>query len=493
MAQASTSRLGICQTCHTNPARYSCPACSFPSCSLACSTSHKTAKECTGIAPPVWSRSIQANEMDWGSLMRDQSYIAGVGRAIEEVGRQLVGDKLIPQGRRLGADETVRLDERSEKEDKLVREARNQGVELMLLPKGMSKRLKNGTRWDAKKQQLEWTIDVTFQPRPTADRTAPEPESTSVTIGPIPSSKTLQAVLQNALTTRDKKGKGKEVDPEEATWRLAQRAWLEAFAEPVMQGHVLEVPEEMDSVDLTEDRVIEEGIITEEGSQTEAVREEGESGDPEEKAANQEDAPAEEETAGAAPPIKETKPEPPSTRRAPPSDDSPFILLLAFHARPVYPETRPDGSQPSPPAKSPGRSVYQIQPDSAITLRETIAGSTLLEHPSFEIWPKETFLRQKLLGKIKVVDQPRESHVRERAQRTWDRGRGRGSVRGRGSFTDRGRGRGRGGGGGHTSSNGYGPGSSRMDDNRSQDSGWGKRSHGNAEQHGDSKRMRTEP
>ena len=150
MAQASTSRLGICQTCNTTPARYSCPACSFPSCSLPCSTSHKSVRNCTGIAPPVWSKPIQANEMNWGSLMRDQSYIAGVGRVVEDVGRQLVGDKLIPQGRRLGADETVRLDERSEKEDKMVREARNQGVELMLLPKGMSKRQKNATRWDAK-------------------------------------------------------------------------------------------------------------------------------------------------------------------------------------------------------------------------------------------------------------------------------------------------------------------------------------------------------
>lgn len=82
--------------------------------------------------------------------MRDQSYIAGVGRAIEQVGKQLVDEKLIPQGRRLGADETVRLDERSDKEDKMVREARNQGVELMLLPKGMSKRQKNLTRWDPK-------------------------------------------------------------------------------------------------------------------------------------------------------------------------------------------------------------------------------------------------------------------------------------------------------------------------------------------------------
>jgi len=90
--------------------------------------------------------------------MRDQSYIAGVGRAIEQVGRELVGEKLIPQGRKLGADETVRLDERSDKEDKMVREARNQGVELMLLPKGMSKRLKNSTRWDMKYVSLSLSL-----------------------------------------------------------------------------------------------------------------------------------------------------------------------------------------------------------------------------------------------------------------------------------------------------------------------------------------------
>jgi hypothetical protein len=86
--------------------------------------------------------------------MRDQSYIAGVGRQVEETGRNLVQDKVIPQGRGAGRDgkeaEQNRLDERSDKEDRMVREARNEGVELILLPKGMSKRLKNGTRWDQK-------------------------------------------------------------------------------------------------------------------------------------------------------------------------------------------------------------------------------------------------------------------------------------------------------------------------------------------------------
>ena len=81
--------------------------------------------------------------------MRDQSYISGVGRKAEEIGKQLVGEKLIPQGRRV--DETAgRLDDKTEREEKLVRDAREEGVELVLLTKGMSRRVRNGSRFDQK-------------------------------------------------------------------------------------------------------------------------------------------------------------------------------------------------------------------------------------------------------------------------------------------------------------------------------------------------------
>lgn len=80
--------------------------------------------------------------------MRDQSYISGVGRLAEETGKNLVGAGLIPKGRNGG--ENGVLDDRSEKEDKLVSVARSAGVNLVLLPKGMSRRSKNASRWDLK-------------------------------------------------------------------------------------------------------------------------------------------------------------------------------------------------------------------------------------------------------------------------------------------------------------------------------------------------------
>lgn len=144
-----SSRLGECASVGcTRPALYRCPACSFPSCSLACSTSHKLAISCTGIASPIWSKHITAREWGWGTLMRDQSYISGVGRLAEETGKNLVGAGLIPKGRNGG--ENGVLDDRSEKEDKLVSVARSAGVNLVLLPKGMSRRSKNASRWDLK-------------------------------------------------------------------------------------------------------------------------------------------------------------------------------------------------------------------------------------------------------------------------------------------------------------------------------------------------------
>lgn len=154
---ASTSRLGLCSACSVQVALYRCPRCSFPSCSLKCSTSHKVSTSCTGVAAPVWSKPLLANELNWGSLMRDHSYLSGVSRLAEEMGRELVQNGLIPEGSRTRYAETdeatgsgTRLDDMTDKEARLVREARREGVRLLLLPKGMSRRAKNASKWDHK-------------------------------------------------------------------------------------------------------------------------------------------------------------------------------------------------------------------------------------------------------------------------------------------------------------------------------------------------------
>lgn len=91
-------------------------------------------------------------------MMRDQSYISGLGRVAEDVGRNLVKADLIPAGNGGRGDDRgeggsgggARLDEKSDKELRLVREAEREGVRLVLLPKGMERRRINGSRWDPK-------------------------------------------------------------------------------------------------------------------------------------------------------------------------------------------------------------------------------------------------------------------------------------------------------------------------------------------------------
>ena len=38
----------LCQICHTNPHKYTCPRCSIRTCSVDCVKRHKQEKECSG-------------------------------------------------------------------------------------------------------------------------------------------------------------------------------------------------------------------------------------------------------------------------------------------------------------------------------------------------------------------------------------------------------------------------------------------------------------
>lgn len=424
---SSNSRLGICQTCDTEPARYKCPACSFPSCSLACSTAHKQAQGCSGVAPPVWSRPLQANEMTWGSLMRDQSYIAGVNRAVEDVGRQLVADKVIPQGRgavrSADGQDVVRLDERNDKEERLVREARRDGVDLVLLPKGMSKRVKNGTRWDPKyallslseaglpliplanprHKRLEWTVEVAFQPRPSTEPSSASTPPTVITTVPQPTTSSIHAVLTSALGSRDKKGKGKALEPEEEAWVLAQKAWVETFkpsttpvTAPAQESAPASEAADEDPVDAADEGAEPAPALPEEATGDAALPEVSE--------------------VAADPTVTSTEHPAPAEPAPAPADDAPFVLLLALYIRASPPSDNGYSNAPpsSTPARPPAREVYLVTPTASLTLRESLAGATLLETPLFEVWPRETFLRQQLLGRIKLVERPSEDEMQAR-------------------------------------------------------------------------------
>ena len=140
----------VCGSC-SKAARYRCPACSFSSCSLQCSKNHKLSLSCSGVAPPIWSKPIPSKDFGWGELLRDQCYIATVGRYAEQIGRNLVEDKLIPDLKQLREEgDEGRLDTFAYKDGQLIKEARKEGVKVKLLSRGMLKRVENKSRYDFK-------------------------------------------------------------------------------------------------------------------------------------------------------------------------------------------------------------------------------------------------------------------------------------------------------------------------------------------------------
>lgn len=78
--------------------------------------------------------------------MRDESFLAGVGRKLVDVGRKIVAQKLQPDEKH----PRERLDERTQAEWKLVNGARQEGVRLALMPKGMSTKKANRSFWSQK-------------------------------------------------------------------------------------------------------------------------------------------------------------------------------------------------------------------------------------------------------------------------------------------------------------------------------------------------------
>ncbi|KAK4049103.1 Box C/D snoRNA accumulation [Microbotryomycetes sp. JL221] len=363
---------------------------------VKCSRQHKLASNCTGIAAPLWSVPIQANEFSWGQLMRDQSFISNVGRQVEQVGRQLVGNKLIPQGNKVLSP--ARLDERNEREDKLVKEARNNQIELVLLPRGMSKRQRNNSKWNSKIKCLEWATEVVLHSNPADSSTNPT-NTFSIISGPHPSNTTtLYDIVKAALTSRDKKGKSKAVtDDNERLFRQTQWQWLQTF-QPVMK----ETNEKTD--DETKDK-------------SSQIQDDKDSNcDVDEEIANG------------------------------------FLLLLALYTpapRPNWKDRTDDGegledhdsSEQPPEHQQSGNLQTDVRPakrycimSPSSTLGSMLTGSTLLEFPTFELITIQDFISKKAKGLIQVVDRlsklpDRDSRVNHGVSR-WERGSTRGRGRG---------------------------------------------------------------
>ncbi|KAJ3788828.1 hypothetical protein GGU10DRAFT_261857 [Lentinula aff. detonsa] len=188
-SSASNPSQSLCKVCNARYAIYTCPRCKIRTCSLPCSSSHKSATNCSGERDK--SAFVNMKDYTWGTLMSDYTYLEDVGRKVADWGATISkGAYTIPQtgrdahgmkgrgmrgGRgqyrgRGGASGVPKT-----KRDVLKMQLEMQDVSMDLLPPGMEKRQHNQSIWDFKNQTALLTIEFKFYPPqdPTSSKQMP--------------------------------------------------------------------------------------------------------------------------------------------------------------------------------------------------------------------------------------------------------------------------------------------------------------------------------
>ena len=147
------SELRICALC-TTPARYKCPRCAIPTCSLPCSRKHKQDTKCTGERDKV--HYVPMNAYGWGTMMRDYCYLEDVGRKVSEWGSEIVRGGYMDN---IGASKAASARKYSSgrkptrgksKRDVLKDHLETLDIDVELLPVGMERRNLNQSTFDQK-------------------------------------------------------------------------------------------------------------------------------------------------------------------------------------------------------------------------------------------------------------------------------------------------------------------------------------------------------
>ena len=131
----------FCQMCAKELAKYRCPACALRSCSAVCAARHKVARGCNGRRDPA--AAVPAAALGEAVLQSDYAFLEDVARAAGAARRAAAGGlgtmlapggalPLLPPARHL-----------------LLRAARARGVNLRLLPPGMTRAADNTSAWFA--------------------------------------------------------------------------------------------------------------------------------------------------------------------------------------------------------------------------------------------------------------------------------------------------------------------------------------------------------
>ncbi|XP_043715241.1 box C/D snoRNA protein 1-like [Telopea speciosissima] len=144
-----SKQTSLCEECKLNTPKYRCPGCSIRSCSLPCVKSHKQRTGCTGKR--LRTQVVPLSLFDDNLLISDYNFLEEAKGAAESAQRMRYG--------KFGSFH-FKLPFKL----KILRNAAGRRkTRLLLLPRGMSNREKNQSRYVQKKDSIFWTIEWRFQ------------------------------------------------------------------------------------------------------------------------------------------------------------------------------------------------------------------------------------------------------------------------------------------------------------------------------------------
>jgi hypothetical protein len=163
----STGKSGQCVFCPDCVAIYTCPRCATRTCSLLCSTAHKTRTGCSGVREKA--KFVPMNRYTCGTMMDDYVFLEDMNRKVGEWGQDIARGgygyghargRGTLQGRRGGGrgaktgpppGKTWSSGGISgKKRDILKSQLELRDIEMDLLPSGMERRTLNQSSWDSK-------------------------------------------------------------------------------------------------------------------------------------------------------------------------------------------------------------------------------------------------------------------------------------------------------------------------------------------------------
>ena len=157
----------LCRICNIHTAKYTCPRCYFPTCSLPCARRHKTRASCTGerdqtaFKPMSLLATPSGIDHDYNFLHSIEHRVQRSEQLIVEV-KGLVDEeelKLARAGEEDRAKHRRKTGAQKKGEEPIQRSLKNTQTTVQRAPRGMIRNLENETTWSRSHKCINWQVE----------------------------------------------------------------------------------------------------------------------------------------------------------------------------------------------------------------------------------------------------------------------------------------------------------------------------------------------